>query len=65
VATFAHGLAIVDGCGRARRGSKAGTHVACRALGGHRYIGVERARVPAGVATLVATVAVGNGYTAK
>ncbi len=35
VAAFAGGLAAVDGSSRPTRGTKTGTHVACRTLCGH------------------------------
>ena len=65
VAAFANCLTVVNGGCRARRGTKAGAHMAGGALRGYRHIGVELARVPAGGAALVAAVAIGNRYTAE
>jgi len=62
VAVLAHTLAIVDGGRWPTRGPEAGAHVASCTLRGYGNIGVKLARIPAGVATLVAAVAIGNRH---
>ena len=62
MAIFTNGLAIVNGRRRLAGSSVQTARMAGRALRGQRDIGVESARVPAGVTTLVATVAIGNGH---
>ena len=65
VAALAHRLAVVDGCGRACRGSKVGAHVAGCALRGHRHIRVKLTRVPAGISPLVAAVTVADRHPSE
>lgn len=65
VAALAHRLAVVDGRGRTCCRTKVRAHVAAGALGRYRHIGMELARIPAGVATLVAAVAVGDRHTTE
>ena len=63
VTTFANTLAIVNRCRGPPCSPEAGVHMAGGALRCYRDIGVEHTRIPAGEATLVATVAIGNGHT--
>ena len=65
VAVLAHGLAAMDGSCRSCRGAKTGVYVACCTLRRYRNIGVESTGVPAGVPTLVATVAIGNRHATE
>ena len=65
MAVLAHTLAIVDGRRWPTRGPEAAAHVAGCALRGYGNIGVKLARIPAGIATLVAAVAVCNRDTFK
>ena len=62
MAIFTNGLAIVNGRRRLASSSIQTARMAGCALRGQRDIVVESARVPAGVTTLVATVAVGNSH---
>ena len=63
VAALANRLAVVNGSRRAAAQTVTGAHMAGRTLGGQRHIVVELAWYPAGVARLVAAVAVGDGGT--
>ena len=65
VAILTNRLATMNGACRLARSTEAGAGVAGCALGGQRHIGMEDARVPAGGATLVATVAVGNRHATE
>ncbi len=65
MAAFAHGLAVMDGSGRLARSTEAGVGVAGGALGRKRNIAMELAWRPAAVATLVATVTVGDRHSAE
>jgi hypothetical protein len=58
-------LPAMDGSCWARGRTKAGAQVASRALRRQLHIGMKLTRVPAGVATLVATVAIGNRHPAE
>lgn len=65
VAILANRLAVVDGGCRLARSTEAGVGVAGGALSRYRDIGMEYARVPAGIARLVTAVTVGDRHAAE
>jgi hypothetical protein len=65
VTALANRLPVMDGSGRLARSTEAGVGVTGRTLSRYRDIGMEDARVPAGIAPLVTAVTVGDRHAAE